>query len=187
MFLAIVGVVSYFAARFVFWLFGKPATPAIGGWSVAIALAIPVVLIARARIADAVDERRRKRAAPVIPVIPVIVRETNGIAIVAVSGRTLDFDNSKLLDSHLTALLNDGRKQAILDLSKVGFMYAPGVGALVKALLEAQKAGAEIKLVASSEVHETLRETGIASKCDIYSEEDSAVSAFAANSAASTR
>jgi anti-anti-sigma factor len=117
---------------------------------------------------------------------PEFLRERNGVAILQVSGRRFEFGDINLFENRFAALLQEGRKQIIIDLSRVKSIGATGVGALVRAFQEARKTGAQIKYVASPELQKVFERVRLATVFDIYSDEDSAVSACIAGRAGST-
>jgi anti-anti-sigma factor len=167
-----------------------------GGWWVDLfsILAVTVLVgavVARKLMPPAAEFSERKQEAPVVPPSPQegelrppmqpgpqFLREKNGAAILQVSGRRFEFGDASLFENRFAALLQGGRKQVIIDLSQVTFIGATGVGALVRAFLQARKTGAAIKLVASPNVQKVLEGTRLATVFDTYSDEDSALSAF---------
>ncbi len=110
----------------------------------------------------------------------VTLRDTNGIAVIQVCVRALDFDGAAALKEKLTGALSEGRQRIIVDLSGVKAMFAPGLGVIVKALVTARERNASLKWVLSPEAQKALDATRIATACEIYGDEAAALSAFAA-------
>ena len=79
----------------------------------------------------------------------------------------------------VTRLLEEGRVNLLVDLSRVGFLDSSGLGALVRALTQSQKEGGQTKLLnAGPQVRKLLQMTKLDSVFEIHSDLEAAVSSF---------
>ncbi len=101
------------------------------------------------------------------------------ITILTVTGDLVIGEPETTFKKAVTALLEQGRVNFLVDLSGVGFLDSSGLGALVRALTMAQKEGGQTKLLnAGPQVRKLLQMTKLDSVFEIHSDLEAAVSSF---------
>ena len=106
-------------------------------------------------------------------------REDGDITILTVTGDLVIGEPETTFKKTVTQLLEEGRVNLLVDLSKVGFLDSSGLGALVRALTQSQKEGGQTKLLnAGPQVRKLLQMTKLDSVFEIHSDLEAAVSSF---------
>jgi anti-sigma B factor antagonist len=75
----------------------------------------------------------------------IVIKETQGIFLVAVTNSTIDASNFQAFKAAVSTYLRPGA-QLVFDLSSVDFVDSTGLGALVSCLRQIHSTGGEIKL-----------------------------------------
>jgi anti-sigma B factor antagonist len=105
--------------------------------------------------------------------------EDGPITIVTVTGDLVIGDAETTFKKTVTRLLEEGRVNLLVDLSGVGFLDSSGLGALVRALTNAQKEGGQTKLLhAGPQIRKLLQMTKLDSVFEIHEDLEAAVSSF---------
>jgi anti-sigma B factor antagonist len=106
-------------------------------------------------------------------------REDGDITILTVTGDLVIGEPETTFKKTVTQLLEEGRVNLLVDLSKVGFLDSSGLGALVRALTQSQKEGGQTKLLnAGPQVRKLLQMTKLDSVFELHSDLEAAVSSF---------
>ena len=106
-------------------------------------------------------------------------REDGDITILTVTGDLVIGEPETTFKKTVTALLEEGRVNLLVDLSNVGFLDSSGLGALVRALTQSQKEGGQTKLLnAGPQVRKLLQMTKLDSVFELHSDLEAAVSSF---------
>jgi anti-sigma B factor antagonist len=106
-------------------------------------------------------------------------REDGDITILTVTGDLVIGEPETTFKKAVTRLLEEGRVNLLVDLSRVGFLDSSGLGALVRALTQSQKEGGQTKLLnAGPQVRKLLQMTKLDSVFEIHSDLEAAVSSF---------
>ncbi len=106
-------------------------------------------------------------------------REDGGVTIITVGGDLVIGEAEANFKKTVTRLLEDGRVNLLIDLSSVGFLDSSGLGALVRALTNAQKEGGQTKLLnAGPQIRKLLQMTKLDSVFEIHEDMEAAVSSF---------
>jgi anti-sigma B factor antagonist len=106
-------------------------------------------------------------------------REEGDITILTVTGDLVIGEPETTFKKTITRLLEEGRVNLLVDLSAVGFLDSSGLGALVRALMLAQKEGGSAKLLhAGPQVRKLLQLTKLDSVFEIHEDLEAAVSSF---------
>ncbi|MBZ5586125.1 MAG: STAS domain-containing protein [Acidobacteriia bacterium] len=109
------------------------------------------------------------------------VRQAGNIAVVDLSGRITLGDGSGLVRNTIKDLLNQGRKDILLNLQEVTYMDSAGLGELVGAYASVTNAGGRIKLLnAQGRVSEVLTITKLYTVFENFTEEAAAAASFTA-------
>ena len=73
-------------------------------------------------------------------------REVDGVSVVALDGRIVLGEESNALRERVKALVAEGKKKIVLNMSNVTFIDSSGLGALVAAHSSAKSGGASLRL-----------------------------------------
>ena len=106
------------------------------------------------------------------------IRNEGPISIVDVAGRLTSFEGGALRNS-IAQLLKEGRKQIVLNLSRLDYLDSSGIGDLVHAYMSVIKRGGEMKVVGLTQrVEEILKITQLHQVFQEFQDEQSAVRSF---------
>jgi anti-sigma B factor antagonist len=109
----------------------------------------------------------------------VEVRPAGEVVIVDLKGKLTAGLGDQILRESVDALLAEGRRKILLNLSEVSFLDSAGVGELVAGLRTAKRFGAELKLLnASDRVHATLYMARLLPVFEMYRDEAEALARF---------
>jgi anti-sigma B factor antagonist len=104
--------------------------------------------------------------------------ELKRVSLFEVSGR-IDSTNATQLGDALSAAIDAGRTQIVLDLSRVEYMSSAGLRELVTALKKVKRGTGDLRLCEPSErVNEVLELAGLDSIFEIYPNQVEAVGSF---------
>jgi anti-sigma B factor antagonist len=108
------------------------------------------------------------------------IRKSGNICYLKLKGPLKYGPGVKQLDEAVEAALTSGHTQLLLDLSAMPYIDSSGIGAIVDALRQAQKAGGDAKLVSPSPfAAKTFKMVGILSLFKVYDSEAQALEACA--------
>ena len=111
--------------------------------------------------------------------LEIAQRDSNGVTVLALTGRVVLGDESSQLRTKLKALLEGGNKKLVLDLAEVKYIDSAGLGALVAAFTSAQNQGAGMKLAnLTKKFDEQLHITKLVTVFDVYDTVEEAVKSF---------
>jgi anti-sigma B factor antagonist len=106
-------------------------------------------------------------------------RETEGIAILDLSGRLVLSPEATDLRRKLARLIEDGSKKAILNMKEINFIDSSGLGYLVVAHSTFEDAGGAMKLLhLSKRSAELLILTKLTTVFEIFDDEQDAINSF---------
>ncbi|MDG5814280.1 STAS domain-containing protein [Chitinispirillales bacterium ANBcel5] len=71
----------------------------------------------------------------------------------------IDWENARVLDKEISAVIDDGFSQIVFNLEEVSFICSGGIGALVYNLNKVKKMGGGIYIISNSEYINFLFET----------------------------
>ena len=109
----------------------------------------------------------------------VEIRKSADVVILDLKGKLSAGLGDQILRESLDELLAENWKKILLNLSEVTFIDSAGVGELVAGLRTAQRFGASLKLLNTSErVHSTLFIARLLPVFETYSDEREALSRF---------
>lgn len=109
-----------------------------------------------------------------------VARQSDGVAVVAVSGE-VDVYSAPALKDNLTELLQSGVRTIVVDLSDVAFLDSTGLGALVEARAATTDAGGALPLVCSQErILKLFTITGLDGVFSIHPDVDAAIGSLSA-------
>jgi anti-sigma B factor antagonist len=115
------------------------------------------------------------------------VRRTEGVSIVDLAGRITFGEGTQKLRETVKGLLDEGRKQILINLSQVSFVDSAGIGELVRSFTTVRNSGGQMKLTSPSQrIQDLLEATNLVRVFDIHKDETSAVRAFGASGARAT-
>jgi anti-anti-sigma factor len=115
----------------------------------------------------------------------VEMRKNGDVIVVDLSGKLTAGLGDQILSETIDELLAEGWKKILLNLSEIAFMDSAGVGELVAGLRTAQRFGAELRLLNTSErVHSTLFIARLLPIFEIYKNEAEALQRFGEGSEA---
>lgn len=105
-------------------------------------------------------------------------RERDGITIIEVTGNLTAATGDALRDK-VGSLLQQGRKQIVVNLGDVPYMDSSGLGTLVSSFATAQRQGGTLKLLnLTRRLHDLLVITKLSNVFDTFDDEDAAVGSF---------
>ena len=106
-------------------------------------------------------------------------REDGRVTILSLQGDLVIGEPEAIFKKTVTRLLEEGQVYLLVDLSQVGFLDSSGLGALVRAMTNAQKEGGQTKLLnAGPQVRRLLEMTKLDSVFEIHDNLERAVSSF---------
>jgi len=106
-------------------------------------------------------------------------REREGITVLELNGRITVGPEASALRDKCAQLAAEGRKNIVLELSKVDFIDSTGLGALVMCATSLRKVGGNVKLVNLNRRNvELLVMTKLATVFEIFGDEQDAISSY---------
>lgn len=106
------------------------------------------------------------------------VKSLKKVDVIAVSGR-IDSSNAADFDTAMKGLVNQGRRNIVLDLSKLDYMSSAGLRAMVAALKSARHGGGNVVIAEANErMMDTLKLVGFQSLFTQYPHVLDAVDSF---------
>ena len=109
------------------------------------------------------------------------IRQVGQVSVVEVIGKLTSFESGALRNS-IAQLLKEGRKQILLNLSRLTYLDSSGIGDLVHTYMSVIKRGGEMKVVGlSDKVEEILKITQLYQVFQEFQDEHSALESFPDN------
>ena len=109
------------------------------------------------------------------------IRQVGQVSVVEVIGKLTSFESGALRNS-IAQLLKEGRKQILLNLSRLTYLDSSGIGDLVHTYMSVIKRGGEMKVVGlSDKVEEILKITQLYQVFQEFQDENSALESFPDN------
>jgi anti-sigma B factor antagonist len=106
--------------------------------------------------------------------------DLDGAHIVGLDGRIVIGEESQALRERLKSLIDQGKKNIVLNMSKVEYIDSTGLGALVAAQVSAKSHGTSLKLSnLGAKFHELLQLTKLVTVFEVCNTEAAAVASFA--------
>lgn len=106
-------------------------------------------------------------------------RQDDGVTIVDVSGQITLGEEGTLLRNTIRELLDEGRKNILLNLGDVTYIDSSGLGELITAFTSVRNRGGELKLLnLTKRIHDLLQITKLYTVFDVKDDEAAAVGAF---------
>ena len=107
-------------------------------------------------------------------------RQNGDVTILDLSGKITIGEGSVQLREAVKDLLNNGKKDILLNLGDVNYIDSSGIGELVSAFTTVRNQGGELKLLnLTKKVHDLLQITKLYTVFDVKDDEASAVKSFA--------
>ena len=101
------------------------------------------------------------------------------VTILTVDGDLVIGESESLFKRTVTRLLEEGKVNLLVDMRKVAFLDSSGLGALVRAMTNAQKEGGNTKLLgAGPQVRKLLEMTRLDSVLENFTDLETAISSF---------
>lgn len=108
----------------------------------------------------------------------VSIRQTGSVSLLDVSGRLTSFEVGALRDA-IARLLKEGRKNIVLNLSRLQYLDSSGIGELARNYVSVVKRGGQMKVVGlSAKVEEVLKITQLYHVFPEFSSEEDALGSF---------
>ena len=108
----------------------------------------------------------------------VQIRHAGTVSLLDVSGSLTSFEIGQLRDA-ISRLVKEGRKNIVLNLSRLQYLDSSGIGELAKAYVSVVKAGGQVKVVGlSSKVEEILKITQLYQVFPEFPSEEAALESF---------
>ena len=106
------------------------------------------------------------------------IREAGAVSVLDVSGRLTSFEAGALRDS-VSRLLEQGRREIVLNLSGLQYLDSSGIGELARVYVAVVKQSGQIKVVGlSSKIEEVLKITQLYQVFPEFPDEDAALKSF---------
>jgi len=106
------------------------------------------------------------------------IRETGAVCVLKAKGRFTSGEPVSSFENAFQRALSSGNISLVLDLEAVSFIDSSGIGSVVNALRQANKAGGSVKLLNPSNiVAKTFKMVGILSLFSIHLSEQDAIDA----------
>ncbi len=101
--------------------------------------------------------------------------------VIKLKGNVMGGPDAAQFSQELKRLIDEGKKNVVVDLSSVKFMNSSGLGILISGLTTMRNAGGDMKICGATEkVESLLMVTKLITVFDNYKTEDEAVKAFEA-------
>jgi anti-sigma B factor antagonist len=108
------------------------------------------------------------------------IRHAGAVSIVAITGQLNSFTKGAMRNT-IAGLLQQGRRNILLNLSRVDYLDSSGIGDLVANYLTVIKAGGEMKVIGlTPKIEEILKITQLYQLFPEFQDEQSALISFAA-------
>jgi anti-sigma B factor antagonist len=108
-------------------------------------------------------------------------RDEGDVVVLEVSGKVMGGPDSEKFKNAIAALVADGTKKLLIDLSEVPWMNSSGVGILISAYTSLRNAGASVKFLNINErVKSILMVTKLLTVFESYYSEADALASFRA-------
>jgi anti-sigma B factor antagonist len=106
-------------------------------------------------------------------------REHEGVVILDIDGKSIAGADSELFQAKIQRLLDEDKKQVLVNLQQVNWINSTGIGILISGYSVLDKQGGKLKLVHVSErIHNVLKITRLDTIFEYYETEDEAVRSF---------
>ena len=106
------------------------------------------------------------------------IRQVGSVSIVGLTGKLTSIESGALRTS-INRLLQEGRKQIVLNLSGLQYLDSSGIGDLAQSYLSVVKRGGEMKVVGLSErIEDILKITRLYQVFPEFQDEQAALSSF---------
>jgi len=106
-------------------------------------------------------------------------REENGVMVIEPKGKIMGGPESTELHDLLHDLIDQGKKNVIIDLSKVDWMNSTGLGLLISGLTTLKKSGGELRLAnVTDKIQSLLTITKLVTIFKSFDTVDEAVKSF---------
>ena len=111
--------------------------------------------------------------------IRITTRQVEGIAVIDVSGRIVLGEGNVALREAVTALLSEGNKRVLLNLSEVDYLDSSGIGELVRTHATIHKSGGQLRFAnLTPKVNDLLVATYLHKVLEIHKDEPAALKSF---------
>lgn len=108
----------------------------------------------------------------------VSIRQAGSVSLLDISGRLTSFEIGALRDA-IARLLEEGRKNIVLNLSGLQYMDSSGIGELARNYVSVAKKGGQMKVVGlSPKVEEVLKVTQLYRVFPEFASEEEALGSF---------
>jgi anti-sigma B factor antagonist len=115
----------------------------------------------------------------------ISTRDVKGITVIDIEGRIALGDSSAKLHQALKGLVEDGKKQVLINLAKVTGIDSSGLGTLVAGYTTIERAGGQLKLEnLSDRALELMTITKLFTVFEIFDNENTAIESFGRGEAA---
>jgi len=106
-------------------------------------------------------------------------RENNNIVILDINGE-IDLYNAPDIKDTIKELIDEEKRQIIINLEKVSYIDSSGIGVLISSLSNLKKVGGALKIInVYASVKKVFELTKLTSFFDIFDSEDEALGSFA--------
>ena len=106
-------------------------------------------------------------------------RHVGDVTILDMDGKITIGEGSVALRTAIRRLLEEGKKQILLNLAKVGYIDSSGIGELVSSYTAINKEGGELKLLnLTQKLQDLLTITKLLTVFDVYESEEEALASF---------
>jgi anti-sigma B factor antagonist len=115
----------------------------------------------------------------------ISTRDVKGITVIDIEGRIALGDSSAKLHQALKGLVEDGKKQVLINLAKVTGIDSSGLGTLVAGYTTIERAGGQLKLEnLSDRALELMTITKLFTVFEIFDDENTAIDSYGRGEAA---
>jgi anti-sigma B factor antagonist len=114
--------------------------------------------------------------------LKITERTADDVTILDLEGRIVLGEESSALRERVKSLLNQGRRNILLNMANVSYIDSAGLGALVASYTSAKNQGATLKLVnLGSKFREVLQVTKLLTVFEVFEDEKTALASFRAS------
>jgi anti-sigma B factor antagonist len=106
-------------------------------------------------------------------------RDSGGVTILDLSGRIIQGGGDLILKDKLQSLVQQGKKNILLNLAEVGYIDSAGLGGLVSAHITLSREGGRVKLVnVTKKLHDLLSITKLHLVFETFDSEAAAIDSY---------
>lgn len=108
-----------------------------------------------------------------------VEQDFGDVRVLAIKGKLTDSPETDQLHEKITQFLEEGRNKIVLDLKHVHWLASVGIGAIMRCVMTARKAGGDLRLTGMTDkVQNIFSITQLSGVIDVYDTVQAAIESF---------